>query len=199
MCSKTFRWKAFKLRKRHKLHDVANGLLAAWRDESNRVRVKHIHGFECRCRRAYANDDDRHWILRGFHDGFFGLVHVCDHTVRENQEHVVELRLRREPRVPRRVHKVSDERSKVGRTCKLNHAHGLLVRVQNAVDARAHWIGLSVQTEIERNGAVQQPSTKSKRRKHPIRVVVLQHAADRTQREFVLIRPRRRIRRDEMQ
>jgi len=68
----------------NKLHDVPHGGLARSRAQNSIVAVQELHGAEVRP--SYPDDDDGHGQLRGVDDGAARLVHVCDHSVGDDQQ-----------------------------------------------------------------------------------------------------------------
>ena len=71
----------------HKLDDVSHGRLSSLRTQASIVSIQELHGSEVRP--PYPDYDDRHWQTRGVDDGVAGLVHVCDHSVSDDEQNVV--------------------------------------------------------------------------------------------------------------
>jgi len=75
---------------RHKLDDVSNGRLSDLRAQASIVPVQELHGTEVGP--PDANDDDGHGQAGGVDDGAARLIHVCDHSVSDDQQNKVLLR-----------------------------------------------------------------------------------------------------------
>lgn len=78
---------------RHKLDNVSGGCLPRGGQQQFVVAVQKLHGAEVRA--AHAHYDDGHGQTGRRHDGGACLVHVCDHTVCEDEQHKVLLRMDR--------------------------------------------------------------------------------------------------------
>lgn len=71
----------------HELDDVPRGDVTAGRAEQFVVAVQELHGAEV-CP-AHAHYDDGHGQAGRLHNGAARLVYVRDHSVRDDQQHVV--------------------------------------------------------------------------------------------------------------
>lgn len=70
-----------------KLHNVSHSLLARVRAQDAAVSVQKLHGSEVGI--AHADDDDGHRQLGGLHDGVARVVHVADHSIRDDEQREV--------------------------------------------------------------------------------------------------------------
>lgn len=77
----------------HELDDVPRGDVTTWRAQQFVVAVQELHGTEV-CP-AHAHYDDGHGQAGRLHDGAARLVHVCDHSIRDDEQHVVLLQMGR--------------------------------------------------------------------------------------------------------
>lgn len=74
----------FKLPERHKLDNVSHGGFACQRAQTSIVSVQELH--RCEVCVAYSNDDDGHGQSGGIDDGTACLIHVCYHSVGDDEE-----------------------------------------------------------------------------------------------------------------
>lgn len=88
---------------RHELDDVSGGNVASGRSQQFVVAVQKLHGAEVS--RAHPHNDDGHGQARGLHNSGACKIHVSDHAIGDDEQHVVLLRARaKKTRFP----KVSD-------------------------------------------------------------------------------------------
>lgn len=85
----------------HKLDDVSHGGLARLRAQTSIVSIQELHGTEV-CP-PYSDNDDRHGQTRGVDDGAACIIHVCDHSVSDDQQNVVLLQEKSNNRSSRSV------------------------------------------------------------------------------------------------
>lgn len=76
-----------KLPERHKLHNVSDGGFPSGCLQQFVVTIQELHGAEICCTDPHYNDG--HWQTRGLHNGNASLVHVCDDTICEDEQHKV--------------------------------------------------------------------------------------------------------------
>lgn len=77
----------FKLPERHKLDDVSHGRLPSHRAQSSIVPIQELHGGEVCIPHSY--NDDGHRQTRGVDDGIARLIHVCDHSIGDDEENII--------------------------------------------------------------------------------------------------------------
>lgn len=82
-----------KISEGHKLDDVSGGDVPPGRGQQFVITVKELHLAEVRP--SHTHDNDRHGQTRGLHDSSACLVHVCDHTVCDDEQHKVLLQMNR--------------------------------------------------------------------------------------------------------
>lgn len=74
----------FKLPEWHKLDNVSHGGFACQRPQASIVSIQELHS--CEVCVAYSNDDNGHRQPGGINDGTACLIHVCDHSVGDDEE-----------------------------------------------------------------------------------------------------------------
>lgn len=88
----------------HKLDDVSWGDITSGWTQQFVITVKELHSTEV-CL-AHTHYDDRHGQTRGLYDSSACLVHVCDHSICDDEQHKVLLQMERENNVRYKVNKV---------------------------------------------------------------------------------------------
>ena len=78
----------------HKLDDVSRGGVAGRRTQQLVVAVEELHRAEVCI--AHAHYDDWHGQTGGLYYRSTRLIHVCDHSVCDDEQHVVLLQMDRE-------------------------------------------------------------------------------------------------------
>lgn len=101
----------------HKLDDVSGGDVTVGRTQQLVVTVKKLHGAEV-CA-ANTHDDDGHGQMRGIYDGSACVVHVCDHSICDDEQHIVLCGRVLPESLSGEAGNVSDDWSKVGGTPEL--------------------------------------------------------------------------------
>lgn len=81
-----------KISERHELDNVPGGHVPSGRGQQFVVAVQKLHGAEVSP--AHPHDDDGHGQAGGLHDRGAREIHVGDHTVRDDEQHVVLLQAR---------------------------------------------------------------------------------------------------------
>lgn len=91
-----YKWAAtyLEISEGHKLDDISGGDITCGRTQQFVVTVKELHGVKV-CP-THTHYDDRHGQPRGRHNRGTGLVHVCDDSVCDDEQHVVVLEMETE-------------------------------------------------------------------------------------------------------
>lgn len=84
----------FKISEGDKLDDVSCGDITSGWTQQFVITIKELHRTEV-CP-AHAHDNDRHGQMRGLDNGSACLVHVCDHSICDDEQHIVLLQMERE-------------------------------------------------------------------------------------------------------
>lgn len=74
----------FEVTERHKLYDVTQHWFPFRRTKDSVITVQHLHVSEI-CT-SNSHDYDRHWQVRGVDDRLSCVRHICDHTVRQDEQ-----------------------------------------------------------------------------------------------------------------
>ena len=79
-----------KLPEWYKLDNVSHGGLASLRAQTSIVSIQELHSAKVSI--PYSDNDDGHGQTGGIDDGIACVVHVCDHSVSDDEENIVLLR-----------------------------------------------------------------------------------------------------------
>ncbi len=74
----------FEVTERHKLHDVTQHWFSFRWTKDTIITVQHLHVSEI-CA-SNSHDDDRHGQMRGVDDRLSSVRHICDHSVRQDEQ-----------------------------------------------------------------------------------------------------------------